>query len=230
MIKIIFLIILNTYVWAKVDAQKILDQVDSIRNPVGSYEMEIEIQSSDSSQVSRFLVSLKGNNKTLVKTLAPSRDKGRVLLMLDENMWVYIPNIKRSVRVSLAQKLTGQAANGDITRTRWSGDYKAEIESEDKGQWVLLLEAVKKGLTYDKIRVWVLKSNYHPEKVEFLSLNKKVLKTGIYKNFITLAGKERPSTLNLQDAHNANDQSTLTIKSMTEKEFNDSLFNQKNLN
>lgn len=214
---------------AKTDAEKILREVDAIRNPSGSYEMEVDISSLGSDEVSTFLVKLKGNNKTLVKTLAPNRDKGRLLLMLDENMWVYMPNLKRSLRVSLAQKLTGQAANGDITRTRWVGDYKAELENEDKQSYILLLNATKKGLTYDKIRVWVEKKNYRPLKVEFLSLSKLVLKTGLYKNYKKMAGKERPTTIELQDAHNAKDQSTILIKNIVTKDFNDSLFNQKNL-
>ena len=68
--------------------------------------------------------------------------------MLDENMWVFIPNLKRSVRVGLSQKLTGQAANGDISRMRWSGDYTPKLLKETKKSWLLHLQAKKKGLTH----------------------------------------------------------------------------------
>ena len=51
-------------------------------------------------------------------------------------IWVFIPNLKRSVRVGLSQKLTGQAANGDISRMRWSGDYTPKLLKETKKELV----------------------------------------------------------------------------------------------
>lgn len=217
-------------IFAAVVPTDVLKKVDEVRNPTGSFEMVVDIQSSDSEDISSFEVSLKGNNKTLIKTLKPSRDKGRNLLMLDENMWIYMPSIKRSIRVSLAQKLTGQTANGDISRMRWSEDYTAIVEKEDKSEVVLYLKANKKGLTYDQLRVWVNVENFHPIKAEFLGLNQKVLKTATYKDFKPIAGRVRPTTIEIVDGIKDSLKSTLTIKSMNEKTLSDSMFNQKNLN
>ena len=93
---------------------------------------------------SEFDVSIQGNEKTLIKTLAPTRDRGRNLLMLQEEMWAFIPNLNRAVRVSLSQKLTGQTANGDISRMRWSGDYNPALESENEKEWVLFFHCKEK--------------------------------------------------------------------------------------
>lgn len=217
-------------IFAGVVPEEVLKKVDEVRNPVGSFEMVVDIHSTDSEDISSFEVSLKGNNKTLIKTLKPSRDKGRNLLMLDENMWIYMPSIKRSIRVSLAQKLTGQTANGDISRMRWSEDYTATVEKEDKSEVILYLKANKKGLTYDQLRVWVNVENFHPIKAEFLGLNQKVLKTATYKDFKLIAGRVRPTTIEIVDGIKESLKSTLTIKSMNEKTLSDSMFNQKNLN
>src|SRR4051794_12065052 len=100
-------------------AEEVIQKVDQVRNPSDSYFMSVEVTSPDGKQAStKFDVSLQGNAKTLIKTVEPARDRGRNLLMLNEEMWAYIPNLKRAVRVSLSQKLTGQAANGDISRMR----------------------------------------------------------------------------------------------------------------
>lgn len=227
---LVFVSLLTSFAWAASDPVEVLKKVDEIRNPSGSFGMVVDIQSSDSSDISSFEVSLKGNNKTLIKTLQPARDRGRNLLMLDENMWVYIPNIKRAVRVSLAQKLTGQAANGDISRMRWSEDYTPTLESEDDKEIVLFLKANKKGLTYDQLKVWAKKSNFDPIKAEFLGVNGKVLKTAVYSDFKSMAGRVRPSRMDITDAIKTDSKSTLLIKQMEEKSFSDSLFHQKNLN
>lgn len=219
---------------AEISAGEIIAKVDEIRNPSESYRMKVEVRSEDSDTASVFDVMIRGSTKTLVRTLEPARDRGRNLLMLNEEMWAYIPNLKRAVRVSLSQKLSGQAANGDISRMRWSGDYQAVIEKgAEKGgndQWVLLLTAAKKGLTYEKVRVWVEKSSYRPKKSEFLTGAGKVLKTATYEDYRDMAGKVRPTRMLIQDAVRAQDRSTLKILSMDVKEFPESLFNQNSMN
>lgn len=221
---------LSASVWGATDPVKVLKKVDEIRNPTGSYKMVVDIVSTESSDLSSFEVSLKGNNKTLIKTLKPARDRGRNLLMLDENMWVYIPTVKRAVRVSLAQKLTGQTANGDISRMRWSEDYTPKLVSENKTEIVLELKANKKGLTYEQLKVWVKKSTNDPIKAEFLGVSGKTLKTASYGEFKKIAGRIRPTKMIIQDAVRKDQESTLVIVSMEEKEMSDGLFNQKNLN
>lgn len=214
---------------AAVNPEEMIRKVDEIRNPAESYEMKVEVHSKDTSDVSVFDVSLKGNTKTLVKTLEPPRDRGRNMLMLEEDMWAYIPNLRRAVRVSLSQKLTGQAANGDISRMRWSGDYIPVVEKEDAKWAILLLTAKKKGLTYEKVRVWVDKSNTHPVQAEFLTPAGKVLKKATYGGYKPMAGKVRPTEIQIRDAVRESDASTIKILGMDVKNFPESLFNQNSL-
>ena len=100
------------------DADTILRKADEVRNPSESFSMVVDVESQNDDPA-RFEVMMQGKSKTLIRTKKPERDVGRSILMIDENMWAYVPNLKRSVRVSLNQKLTGQAANGDISRMRW---------------------------------------------------------------------------------------------------------------
>lgn len=214
---------------APTDPDMILKKVDAIRNPSESYTMTVQVTDSDSGKESIFDVSLSGNDRTLIKTVKPSRDRGRNLLMLDEEMWAYIPNLKRALRVSLSQKLTGQAANGDISRMRWSGDYTPTIEKSNDKVWQLHLKAKKKGLTYENLRVWVQKSTFRPIKAEFLSLTDKVLKVAKYHGYQPLAGQVRPSKITIQDALRKDNQSEIVIQSMEVKKIPRSLFHQRNL-
>ena len=206
---------------------EVLKKADEIRNPGENYSMKVEVLSGD--QKSTFEVSIQGNQKTLIKTMAPTRDRGRNMLMLGEEMWAFIPNLNRAVRVGLAQKLTGQASNGDISRMRWSGDYTATVESETPTEWVLFLTATKKGLTYEKIRVWIQKDTFYPLKAEFLTLSGNTLKKASYENYHALAGRIRPSRIRIQDAVRADQVSLIEIQEMTVRNFPESLFNQNAL-
>lgn len=214
--------------WA-ISPNEIIKKVDEVRNPAESYFMEVSIKSSTESEDSRFSVFLKGNDKTLVKVLAPKKLLGRNMLMLDENMWVYVPNLKRSVRVSLSQKLIGEAANGDISRMRWAGDYIAKIEKENKTHYFLSLEQSRKGLTYPKIKVSVDKKTFHPLKAKFLTMSGKTIKTAEYQNYKTFAGKARPSKIHIVDSLKQNNFSDILVETMQVRELPDSMFTEKNL-
>ena len=212
----------------------ILEQADQIRNPAESFLMKVEVSSGEKGEDrSLFEVAIQGSNlgkmKTLIKTLAPARDLGRNLLMLDENMWAFVPNLNRAVRVSLNQKLTGQAANGDLSRMRWTGDYTPIIEKETPTEWILFLTANKKGLTYEKLRVWIEKKTYMPKKAELLTLDSKILKNVTYEDLRQLAGRLRPGVMRIQDALRVSEVSLIRVKDMVVKQFPASLMNQNSL-
>jgi outer membrane lipoprotein-sorting protein len=207
----------------------VLQKVDAVRNPAESYRMDVRVISSEEREPAVFQVFLKGNDKTLVKVLGPRKNLGRNMLMLGESMWVYIPNLKRAVRVSLSQKLVGQAANGDISRMRWAGDYTANLAGEDKQSWQLRLTATKKGLTYDRLLVWVQKKTFHPLKAHFLTVSGKVVKEAEYLDYKTLVGKQRPSRIRITDHLDKKRTSDIVVDAMGSQVIPDALFSEHSL-
>ena len=151
------------------------------------------------------------------------------MLMRGTQMWAYIPNLKRAVRVSLSQRLSGQAANGDISRMRWAGDYDARIEKENAKFWTLLLTAKKKGLTYSRVRAVIEKGTFHPLYAEYLTAGGKVLKKAQFTSYKELCGKERPTEIRIQDAVKPRQRSVIRVLEMRVKKFPASLFTPENL-
>jgi len=209
-----------------VTPDEILRSADEIRNPSESFFMHVAVTGNDGS--SSFEVYTKGKDKTLIRTVAPLRDVGRDLLMLEENMWAYIPNLKRAVRVSLNQKLSGQTANGDIARMRWFGDYSAKIENETTDFWQLKLEASKKGLTYDRLRAFVQKNTFRPMKAEYLSNSDVLLKIALFSGYKSMAGKMRPTIIKITNGKSS-DASIIEISKMESRDLPASIFFQDTL-
>jgi len=147
-------------------------------------------------------------------------------------MWAYIPNLKRAVRVNMAQKLTGQAAIGDICRMRWFGDYKItekKTMAKPSGVLRLKLEALKKGLTYDKINAYVSSKTLRPLSAEFLTKSGKPIKKATYGDFRAMNGQKRPHKILLEDYTKKDRKSTIRISSQIPKNIPDSLFSQRSL-
>lgn len=211
---------------AEDQASEYLKRADSIRNPGQQYEMTVQIKTPDSE--SKLKVYLYGTDKTLIVTQSPANDIGRNMLMLDRDFYAYIPTLKRSVRLSLAQKLSGQIANGDIARTRWYGDYRI-VSSEIKGKEIeLLLEGNKPNLTYQKIRLWLESGSAKPVRADYLNLNgTKVIKTAIFEKYKVMAGSERPAVIRIKEPSGKS--STMTFLSMSVSKFSENFFTEKNM-
>ncbi|MGE5386048.1 MAG: outer membrane lipoprotein-sorting protein, partial [Betaproteobacteria bacterium] len=99
------------------------------------------------------------DNASLAETLEPLRSKGARILQVERNMWLTKPGLKKPIPISPRQRLTGQAAIGDIAATNYVRDYTPVLRSEETidGErcHVLDLTANTRQATYAKVRYWV---------------------------------------------------------------------------
>src|SRR5689334_10272082 len=144
-----------------VDAATLLKRSDSFRNGWPSFVTRVKITNYDSGKPDEeklYEVSQKGTDRTYVEFLTP-REKGRHLLMLGDDMWVYLPDTSRPVRITPLERLSGDASNGDVARTNNAVDYSPiYLRTEKQGSeqcFVLELKARRKGATYQRILYWL---------------------------------------------------------------------------
>ena len=110
---------------APVDAEAVLKHSDAYRNGWPSYVLHVKITNYESDKADEeklYEVSQKGTEKTYVEFMSP-REKGQHLLMLGDDMWVYLPDTSRPVRITPLERLSGDASNGDVARTNYAADY-----------------------------------------------------------------------------------------------------------
>lgn len=212
-------------------AQEILRTADQTRFPIEGFQVDISIVSKradQSTEMRKYQVLSKGNDKTVVIVTEPAAERGQTMLMSGRDLWVFLPNVSQPVRLSLAQRLTGQVANGDLARANFSGDYHPKLlrtETIDGENYhVLELTAVDRSVTYQRVLYWVRQKNSYPHKAEFYSLSNRLLKTCRYENFQTMAGKVRPTRLIMEDALRAGELSVLEYNEMKLRDLPDKIF------
>ena len=188
------------------DAQKLLQKSDEIRMPSGDYTLLARVTSHKPGKeptVGIYEVMAKGKDKSVIKTIAPPADKGRLLLLRDINLWAYLPNISKPIRISLRERLIGDVANADIARANFAGDYTAVIARteivEKTATAVLDLTARNGQVAYAKVRLWVASSTGQPAKAEFYGLSGRLLKSCKYERLAQLGGRMRPSRIIMSD-------------------------------
>ena len=243
MIKIVFFIYLlcmTKFSFAEVDlATSLLKASDQGR---GGFEEGIEwianietIENGESTN-REFLLKAKKND-ALAESLKPSKNRGEVFLFNDRQMWFYKSSLKKPVSISARQKLSGQAANGDIASTHYARDYTPKLErTEDIDgvkHYVLLLKAKVQNLTYDGIRYWISDKSKLATKIEFLTLRGLPFKIGYleYNNTLVRNGIKIPfvSQLSIVDAKFNQNKSIIKYSSPKIVNHSDAIFNINNI-
>jgi len=212
-------------------AKQIVEKTDRIRFPRESFQVDVTINSTEAdghTEQRKYRILSRGTEDTLVMTTEPPSERGRIMLLKGRDLWAFMPNVSQPIRLPLAQRLTGQVANGDLARANFAGDYNAKMLRKDnidnQWYWVLELTAVDRGVTYDRVVYWVNQADNRPYKAEFYTRSNKLMKTCFYQNFATMQGEQRPTRLLMIDNLNQDNKSTLDYSDMVLKNLPEKVF------
>ncbi|WP_263350618.1 outer membrane lipoprotein-sorting protein [Acidicapsa acidisoli] len=214
------------------DAEAVLKRADIFRNGWPSYVLHVKITNYEASKADEeklYEVSQKGTEKTYVEFMSP-REKGQHLLMLGDDMWVYLPDTSRPVRITPLERLSGDASNGDVARTNYAADYTpVYLRTEKVGTqdcYLLDLTAKRKGATYQRILLWVRVEDDRPVKAEFYLTSGKLIKSATFDEFASVNGRVQLRRMTLYDEIRHNSHSVLEYSGIAPRELPDKLFYQ----
>lgn len=166
------------------DGIAILRQVDKNLQPQSfeSYRKLINIEPSGAKREFLLWTLKKGQDKIVSLFLSPASEKGRATLRLGDNMWLYIPNVGKPIRITSLQSVVGGVFNNaDIMRLDYNVEYDVQ-NLESKGEEYLLdLKAKTAAVAYDQLKMWVDKKTIIPTKIECYAATGLLIKTLYFK-------------------------------------------------
>jgi outer membrane lipoprotein-sorting protein len=166
------------------DGLAILRQADKNLQPESfeSYRKLINIEPSGAKREFLLYTLKKGNDKIASLFLSPASEKGRATLRLGDNMWLYIPNVGKPVRITSLQSVVGGVFNNaDIMRLDYNVEYNVQSIEDEKSEYVLDLKAKTGAVAYDKLKMWVDKKAVVPTKIECYAATGLLIKTLYFK-------------------------------------------------
>ena len=226
---IIFLITLSL----ALNAANILQEIDRKLTPVSAqmYKKLVNIEPDGSKKEFLLFQAKKDKDKMVSLFLEPDSEKGRATLRLGDNMWLYIPNVGRPLRITSMQSVVGGVFNNaDIMRLDFSTEYSVAKE-EDKGKFLLLeLKAKNDTVSYDKLLMQIDKKTLSPIQIECYTSTKMLIKTLYYKKLKDFGdGIIRPSIVETSSPMYKGYKSIMIYGKITPKEFADEAFTLDNL-
>lgn len=210
------------------DGTAILNQVDRNLQPE-SYEMYRKLINvePDGNKKEFILYSVKkGQDKTVALFLSPASEKGRSTLRLGDNMWLYIPNVGKPIRITSLQSVVGGVFNNsDILRLDYSSEYDAEGIVQEGDSYVLDLKAKTNAIAYDRLKMLVDVKSVIPTTIECYAASGMLIKTLHYKNIKDFGdGIVRPSVLETDSPLYKGYKSVMIYAKVQKKELADEVF------
>ncbi len=209
------------------DGTEILKKVDANLQPESfeSYRKLINIEPSGVRREFLLYTLKKGNDKIVSLFLSPASEKGRATLRLGDNMWLYIPNVGKPVRITSLQSVVGGVFNNaDIMRLDYHVEYDVQKIDEEKSEYVLDLKAKTSAVAYDKLKMWVDKNTIVPTKVECYAATGLLIKTLYFKERKSFEGILRPSIVETDSPLYKGYQSIIAYANVKKKSVADEVF------
>lgn len=213
---------------AALDANQLLRQVDRNLAPPSyeAYRKLVNIEPDGRKKEFVMYTVKKGKDKVVALFLAPASDKGRSTLRLEDNMWLYIPNVAKPVRITSLQSVVGGVFNNsDILRLDYADEYDA-LKIEDLGkEYLLQLKARTKTVAYDQLKMWVDKARVSPTRVECLTEASMLIKTLYFKDIKDFGnGIVRPAVVETDSPLYKGYKSVMIFANVRARDFDDEVF------
>jgi hypothetical protein len=146
-------------------------------------DTQITVANADGSadKERRYTVYVQARHQSLVLMQSPA-EKGQKVLMLGDDFWLLMPSSQRPLRITPMQKLLGDASTGDIATMSWAEDYAGTVAGEEAcGEpqqpcLHLSLQAARKGVTYQRIELWLGKARHEPVRADLYVQSDKLAK------------------------------------------------------
>lgn len=229
--KKIILFLLTTI--ALFGAESILEQVDKKLSPssADSYKKLINIEPDGSKKEFLLYQIKKGKDKIVSLFLQPDSEKGRSTLRLDENMWLYLPDVGKPIRITSMQSVVGGVFNNsDIMQLDFSAEYDIKSQTDEGATIVLDLKAKNETVAYDKLLMEVDKKTVTPTKIACYTSTGMLIKTLYYKDMKDFGGGiVRPAVIETDSPLYKGYKSIMVYGKITERNVSDELFTIENI-
>lgn len=200
----IILILLFFQIAFSQDAKSIVQKSNDLLRSKSSYsELTMEVIKEDWSRKFSMKVWAIEPDYTLVLITAPASDKGSVTLKRENQVWNWIPNIRKEIKIPPSMMLQSwmgsDFTNDDLVRqSSIVEDYNHKIIGEEKFAGydcykIQLDPKPEAGVVWGKILSWITKEGYMELKAEYYDEDEYLVKSMIGSGIKELGGRTIPT-------------------------------------
>lgn len=194
---------------AKPTIAELLDHTDDINRGASSVAvMTMQVKTANYERTVTMKAWTKGTEKSLIIIQSPAKEKGTATLKVEDNIWNYMPNIDRTVKVP-SNMMSGNwmgshLTNDDLVReNRLADEFDAVLQEEPKGgegKWVIeLTPKADAAVVWGKI-VAEIGANRIPQEIRYYSEKGELVRTMSYADVKEIDGQLIPTSFTVTPA------------------------------
>ena len=185
-------------------AEDHLKRYDTLMGPKNFEAVMVMVahRDDDTTRTYQMKILKIGDDKTRIWFNAPASAKGQEMLRQGDNLWVYMPSVKKAVRLASRSEFQGgDFNNADVLRANLQGDFAVKFKdgAPPAGQVVLDLTAKVEDASYDRILLWLDEKTSLPVKGEYYAASGKLLRTSTFSDVKDFHGLKRPARISMRN-------------------------------
>jgi outer membrane lipoprotein-sorting protein len=222
-------------------ARDIVDRVETLlwgRTIQGEYEMTITTPRWQ--RTLSLHAWIERPRRSFIRIRAPAKEKGIGSLRLGAEMWNYLPNVERTIKIPPSMMLQpwmgSDFTNDDLVKSSsLIDDYVSGILREEPagGAQAYVLELIPKpdaAVVWGKILYWVRKSDLIPLKQEFYDERGALIRVMTFSEIRSMGGRTIPTRWEIRPAEKPGNSTAVQIKSAVyDRPIDPEIFTQRNL-
>ncbi len=165
-----------------------------------------------------------GNEMFMILITGPARDKGQVFLKRNNDMWNWIPNISRMIKIPpsmMGQNWMGSDFTNDdlVKMNSLVVDYTHKLLGEEtvEGLDCYIIELIPKpnaAVVWGKIKLWVSKEEYLQLKGEYFDEDQRLVNTMTASDIRQFGDRRLPAKMVMTPVNKEGQQTILINKSI----------------
>ena len=181
-----------------------------------------------------------GNEYSLIYITAPAKEKGQVFLKREKEMWNWVPNIERMIKIPpsmMMQSWMGSDfTNDDLVReSSIVNDYTHKLVGEEiidgyncyKAELIPLDDAP---VVWGKVIIWVSKEDYYWLKAEYYDEDGYLVNTENLSEVKQMDDRKIPTRMEMIPADEPGNKTIIIFKNMKfSVKIDESFFSQQNM-
>jgi outer membrane lipoprotein-sorting protein len=174
----------------------------------------VAVRSDGTTRTYVFRTMKQGSDKLRLAFDEPRTLSGHELLRLGDDLWRYVPSLKRSMRIASRDDFeAGDFRNADMLRVDLARDYRVTGMKDGGDSWILDLVAATKQAGYDHIVYTVRKSDAMPVQQEFYAASGKKLRSATFSAPVSFGKHVRPSRVKMVNELTRGQSTDMTVQS-----------------
>jgi len=222
------LIIISSFAYAQNAKEIVTKAEDNIKGLSSVTEMTILIKRPTWTRSMSMKGWTKGEQYSMIVVTAPAKDAGTVFLKRVKEIWNWLPNIERVVKLPpsmMSQSWMGtDLTNDDLVKASSRiDDYNHKIVGdsviEGRKCWKIeMIPLASAAVVWSKVNMWIDQKDYLELRLEFFDEDNKLINVMQGSDIRTIGGRVMPAKLEMVPVQKKGQETIIT--------YNSAIFNQ----